>query len=87
MTNKGKDKEMGTKMVVPSKNMQHYNRTTHRELDMSYDISQMVESLPNILAITGGVSARQKEGNGNTQSMSGEDPWHIFPTTVTQTQC
>ena len=28
--NKGKDKEMGTKMVVLSNNMQHYNRTTHR---------------------------------------------------------
>ena len=47
--------------------MQHYKKTTHRDLDLSCSISQVPESLPNILAITGGVSTRQKEGKEKTQ--------------------
>ena len=47
--------------------MQHYKKTTHRELDLSCSISQVPDSLPNILAITGGVSTRQKEGKEKTQ--------------------
>ena len=41
---------------------QHYKSTPHKELAMTHYISLMLISLPNILAITGGVSSRQKEG-------------------------
>ena len=37
------------------------------ELAMTDSISRMLKSLPNILAITGGVSSRQKEGKEKTQ--------------------
>ena len=60
--------------------------TPHRELAMTYYISRMLKYLPNILAISG-VSTRQKEGKENTQPLSCEHPWHISPTTLTQTQC
>ena len=45
----------------------HYKRTLNIALAMTYSISRMLKSLPNILAITGGVSRRQKEGKGKTQ--------------------
>ena len=45
---------------------QHYKRTPHRELAMTHSICRMLIPLPNILAITGGVSSRQKEGKEKT---------------------
>ena len=46
---------------------QQYRRTPHRKLTTSHYIFQMLKPLPNILAITGGVSSRQKEGKEKTQ--------------------
>ena len=42
--------------VVMRKDQQHYKRTPHIELAMTYSISRTLKPLPNILAITGGVS-------------------------------
>ena len=46
---------------------QHYNSTPEKELAMIMHVSSMGIPLPNMLAITGGVSSRQKEGKGKTE--------------------
>ena len=66
--------------------MQHYKKTTQRELDVSCGISQVQDSLPNILAITGGVSARQKEGK-ETLDRAHNETMALFPMTASQPQC
>ena len=45
----------------------HYKRTLNIALAMTNSISRMLKSLPNMLAITGGISARQKEGKEKTK--------------------
>ena len=62
MTRKG-----GERVMRRSMRKQHYNSTPQKELAMIMYISRMRISLPNILAITGGVSSRQKEGNDISQ--------------------
>ena len=62
MTRKG-----GERVMRRSMRKQHYNSTPQKEPAMIVHISRMLKSLPNILAITGGVSSRQKEGNEKTQ--------------------
>ena len=42
--------------VLMRKEEQHYKRTPHIDLAMTYSISSMLESIPNVLSITGGVS-------------------------------
>jgi hypothetical protein len=68
------------------KDLQHYKRTLHMELAMTDSISRMLKSLPNILAITGGVSSRQKEGKEKHNS----EPYEhmaLSPMTLSQPQC
>ena len=64
----------------------HYKRTLNISLAMTYSISRMLKSLPNILAITGGVSARQKEGK-EQQNCEHDETMALFPMTVSQPQC
>ncbi len=57
----------------------HYKRTLNIALAMTDSISRMLKSLPNILAITGGVSARQKEGKEKAEVVNMTKQWRYFP--------
>ena len=65
---------------------QHYKSTPHKELAMTHYISLMLISLPNILAITGGVSSRQKEGK-EKHNLERDKNMALSPMTVSQPQC
>ena len=56
----------GNRMWYEQKH-QEYTRTPHGTLAATSSVSWMLKPLPNILAITGGVSTRQKEGKGKTE--------------------
>ena len=66
---------------------QHYKNTPHRELARTHSISRMLISFPNILAITGGVSSRQKEGNDKSQFGIRQKNMALSPMTASQPQC
>ena len=53
--------------VIRTQKHREYTRTPHRTLAATSSVSWMLKPLPNILAITGGVSTRQKEGKGKTE--------------------
>ena len=72
--------------VMMSKDQQHYNITPHIELAMTCSISRMLKSLPNSLAITGGVSTRQKEGKEKIDREH-DKAMALFPMTASQPQC
>ena len=57
----------------------HYKRTLNISLAMTYSISRMLKSLPNILAITGGSVQDKKKVKKVIEIVNMTKQWHYFP--------
>ena len=64
----------------------HYKRTLNIARAMTYSISRMLKSLPNIWAITGG-SVQDKKKVKKKQNCEHDETMALFPMTVSQPQC